>query len=521
MATARRLYLYTVSAIGLGLMLVAAGLLLKLFLGEIASPTQQPLFPGSGLTSVNSLRESLAQAIGLMAVGLPLWLVHWGLTERMVRGDEPAAQAERQSVVRSIYFAAVLGILLYVFLVTAFPVLEQLLDQLLDARDPYSSTDLSPYSAAAVVGGAAWAYHAWVRVRDVRLGSTIRSAAAWISRLYVYGAAIAGLLLALAATTAAIGVFVEAAAGHDTTNYYPAGPFGPSSAAWWVRPCVNAGVALFLGGLVWAGHMGYASRLRSRADEQGEQERTSRVQLAFFVGVVVLTVYQITVAFAQGLGLLLTQYSVGGSNWRGIATPPLGVAFLIVAWWAHRRYAAREQLATTGSAAAAVRPMDYGTSLAGLALVVAGLIGLLGILARLVVAQEGSYRFDMLRAQGPSLVALIAVGLPVWLWPRLAARRRRTLDPAAETCSSSRRYYLFFIVGVAVVAGSASLFAILSQILRAGLGLDTSGFGSAVRDPLVDMTVVVAVLALHVPILLSDLAFGVGAPGGYESAGPD
>jgi hypothetical protein len=516
MATARRLYLYVVSAIGLSLVLVSAVILLQLVISHLAGTDSASSPFGFSSPSPDSLRETLAQAIGLMAVGLPLWLFHWGLTERMVHGDEPAAQAERQSVLRAFYFATMLAILAAIAVVTVVQIATQVLTQSLGASS--TTTDLAPVSAVAFVITAAWAYHAWIRARDVRLGSTIRGAAAWISRLYLYGAAFYGLFLALSATSAFASLFVEAAAGHDPHAYYYGYFQSSSTGAWWVSPLVTACVPFLLGAWIWAGHMLYASRLRARDTEQGELESSSRVRLAFFVGVVVLTAAQVAVAVGESLGMLLAQASSstgGGSNWRAIVTLPASVVFYAVAWWAHRHFAAREQRAVADSAGPAVRPMDYGTSLVGLALVVIGLVGILSVVARKIAGVHGVYGFEdgsFDTYQISFALGILLAGLPIWLWPRLTARRRQATDRPTEVRSSSRRYYFFFILGVAVVAGSFLLITIVSQIFRAWLGLDSSAFGSIVRDPIVDLIVVAAVLLLHVPTLRSDLGFPGIAP---------
>ena len=103
MATARRLYLYIVSGIGLGLILSAGTTLLGLVLDRLGIHAVDPFSSGPFPVATGSAplnREALAGAIGLMAVGLPLWLIHWGLVERTVRRNGPEAEAERQSQMR-------------------------------------------------------------------------------------------------------------------------------------------------------------------------------------------------------------------------------------------------------------------------------------------------------------------------------------------------------------------------------------------------------------------------------------
>ena len=530
MATAKRLYLYTVSAIGLGLILAAGTTLLRLVLVRLGIHAVDPfssgfyaVVPGYG----NPDREALAGAIGMMVVGLPLWLIHWGLAERMVRGDGADAEAERHSILRSIFFAVVLGSLLGYAASSFVDALREGFAAPLGATDPWTYVDLAGSAATVVVVGAAWCYHAWIRASDLRHGPALRGPAAWISRLYLYGAAFVGLAAALAATTSLLNTVVDAASGSQGVGPFSNG-FGPApspgmvvpTAAWWVRPVVAAGATLLVWGWVWAGHWLYANRLHARADEHGQSERASRVRLAFFVGVVALGVGVASGAFAQALGALISVV-VGAAPTRGtraalrdVGAPAVAAAFYIVAWWAHRRYAIHEQARVEGgSPLRAIRPMDYITALFGLGLLAGGLAALIGLLVE--YAARGNFTglglpgyYGSWRSEGARDIGFAVVGLAVLLWPWLAARRRLAVDRPSEVRSTSRRSYLFLVVGAAVVPAAWGLAIIVSAAARVAVGLDASGFGSSVAYPLAVLVVGAAVAAFHGTILRREMAFG-------------
>ena len=532
MATAKRLYLYTVSAIGLGLILAAGTTLLKLVLVRLGIHAVDPfssgfyaVVPGYG----NPDREALAGAIGMMVVGLPLWLIHWGLAERMVRGDGADAEAERHSILRSIFFAVVLGSLLGYAASSLVDALREGFAAPLGATDPWAYVDLAGSAAAVVVVGAAWCYHAWIRASDLRHGPALRGPAAWISRLYLYGAAFVGLAAALAATTSLLNTVVDAASGSRGVSPFSNG-FDPtpspgmviSTAAWWVRPILAGGATLLVWGWVWAGHWMFANRLNARADEHGQSERASRVRLAFFVGVVALGVGVGSAAFAQSLGALIGVVvgaaQATGARWlfRDVGGPAAAAAFYIVAWWVHRRFAIHEQARVEGgSSLRAIRPMDYVTALFGLALLAGGLAALIGLL--LQYAARGTFTglglpgyYGSWRSEAARDIGFAVVGLAVLLWPWLAARRRLAIDRPSEVRSTSRRSYLFLVVGASVVAAAWGIAVIVSAAARVAVGLDSSGFGSSVAYPLAVLVVGAAVAVFHGTILRREMAFGGG-----------
>jgi hypothetical protein len=534
MATARRLYLYIVSGIGLGLILSAGTTLLGLVLDRLGIHAVDPFSSGPFPVATGSAplnREALAGAIGLMAVGLPLWLIHWGLVERTVRRNGPEAEAERQSQMRSLFFAIVLGSLLVIAASAAVDALREGISRPLGATDPFVYVDIAGSVATAVVVGGAWGYHVWVRARDLRRGPAIRGSAAWISRLYLYGAAFAGLVAVLAATAAMINTVIDVVAGYQGSAFYDGGLQLPGevgsmgltvpTAAWWVRPVIAAGATILIWGWVWSGHWLYAGRLRARGDEQGQSERSSRLRLSFFVGVVAVGVGLATTAFGDGLGVLIgavigaPRSGAGLPVWHDVIGPPAAAVFAIVAWWAHRRFATREQAEVEdGSALRAVRPMDYMTALIGLGFLTVGLVGLLTLLVQQTMGETlyGAGILGSWRDQAARDIGYAVVGVPVLLWPWLASRRRLAVDRAGEVRSSSRRYCLFFVVGASVVAGAGSLAIVVTQVARVAVGLDSSGFGSSVAYPLAILAVAAAVVVIFGAILYRDMTGGAGAP---------
>ena len=521
MATAKRLYLYIVSAIGLGLLLVAGSTLIRLLLDRLGLHATSP-YGGFYYGTAHPVREAVAGAIGMIVVGLPLFLLHWSLVERMVRGDSPEAAVERRSVVRSVFFALALGSLLVWTATATVDFLREGICGPLDAKDLYGIVDIGGSLSVVVVVGGAWLYLAWVRARDLRQGPKLEGPAAWISRLYLYGAAFVGIVTALTASMSLIGTGIDSLAGYSGigypifSGYY--GPYGPNAtmptAAWWVRPVVAAAASGLVWIAVWFGHWRYAGRLNARDDGQGQAERISRVRLAYFVGVVAIGIGALASGLGQSLGAVIGAL-VGAPRisdalplWRDILQPSAAVVVLALAWWLHRSLGQREQAAiASGSSLRAVRPMDYVTALIGLGVFAFELATLVALLADKatgapisILGTSGSWGLE-----AASAIGFAVVGLPIWLWPWLSAGRRLARDRPAETRSSSRRYYLFAVAGASVVTGAWSMAMVISQLVRVALSLDSPNLGWNVSLPLGFLLVAAPMLGYHLLVLRREM----------------
>ncbi len=106
-ANMRRLYYYLVAAIGLVLLWVGLVDLLRLLLDWV--------FVGGSLDEFRA--GQAANGLSLLAVGAPVWVIHWRTVQRAAQGEASAAQAERRSGPRRAYLygVALVGALLILF----------------------------------------------------------------------------------------------------------------------------------------------------------------------------------------------------------------------------------------------------------------------------------------------------------------------------------------------------------------------------------------------------------------------
>ena len=384
MATAKRLYLYSVSATGLGMALFGAIAMLHLLLNRAGLGPQNYSNSGFGSTAD---RDLLSIAIAAGVVGLVLWLIHWAIAERMVKAPGDAAAAERASIVRAVFFAGAMFILLFAAATLAVSQLSDSIANVLNARLSYSFAiiDDSWSVATVIVLFGIWAYHAWIRARDVRQGTPINGAAAWVSRFYLYGIAFAGLLSVLGALSSVITTIAGEIAFPNTattSNLYGIYNLQPSSSSApdWVRPVVAAIVGIVIWGAVWLSHWLYSNRLRKDQGVPSDRaiaERASRVRLAFLMIVVLWSVSSIAAGVASGMVTLFAT-ALGMKTgtiplWYSVAVPPLAALPAVATWWLHRRRALSET--PVGPAGVSARRISsYVTAWVGLGLIMDGLV---------------------------------------------------------------------------------------------------------------------------------------------------
>lgn len=106
-ANVRRLYYYLVAAIGLVLLWIGLVDLLRLLLDWLAVSGPLDEFRAG----------QAANGLSLLAVGAPVWVIHWRRVQRAAEGEATAAQAERRSGPRRAYLygVALIGALLILF----------------------------------------------------------------------------------------------------------------------------------------------------------------------------------------------------------------------------------------------------------------------------------------------------------------------------------------------------------------------------------------------------------------------
>ncbi len=158
----QRIFEYLTAAAGLGA--AVAGVTLAV-VGLIEALTPAPLVGGD--TVVNRMLASVT----VLAVGLPVWLVHWTRVGRVTSASNLSVSlAERRSISRRVYLVGLFGIGGIVTLVSLLIMLTGIFEDLLD--DTFSSSSIRgqrvPLGLIVAIAGSAW-YHFVVFRNDRRL----------------------------------------------------------------------------------------------------------------------------------------------------------------------------------------------------------------------------------------------------------------------------------------------------------------------------------------------------------------
>jgi hypothetical protein len=505
MGSARRLYVYLVAAVSL--LALASGVYLLL---ATVLRTAEDTLAGSAVLGDWASREQLSLAIALIAVGGPVFALHWWLARRGLGTPGPRGDEERGSAIRAGYVALVQAVALGFGLVGVVSLLAIMLGRVFGVTDPSTWSD--PL-ATVLVALPVWAFHARGRAAEIRL-TRMTGAAAYLTRLYRYGGMFASLLVLLVGAFGLVATVLSILVGRQELG----------SGDWW-RTAAAGQVAGIVAGLgAWLLHWRDADAAIRDADRIGEDERLTRLRTTYFGGVLLVTLSW-TAAIATGALADLGRWILGTNTGdtvvflEQVVGPPLAVApvILVGAW--HAWVATREAAALGGPRVVSTRRNGLlAVSLVGLSFLVVGGVQLVELaISQLAATGEPSLVHDRTALNElPWCLAALLVGAVLWLPAWAGILGMRTRDPAVERAAPAMRAYLFLVVGAATVAAVPTATMTLYQVLVTILG------GEAARPLLAELAFPIAVVfvavlvgAYHLRLLLADLRAGAAA--GVES----
>lgn len=506
MQTVKRLYLYLMSGVTLGVLLFGLQFVLVVTFGALGMDR------GSFISfDPNGNRQQLSLAAALIGVGLPVWGIHWGLAQRGLRSGAARAEEERGSTLRALYLTLVLAGLLGVGAGAASELARGLFQQLLGVPPDLrlGRPDLAGSLATVVVSGLAWGYHVAIRRRDLRVGP-LAGAAAWLPRVYLYGAALGGLFGALTGIESLLTYVGRVLLPTSSTVNEPG--FDGFFAA-------GALATILVGGTIWLGHWWYAARLVGNADWRGESERPARLRLAFFVAVIFVSTFSVIRLGAAALTAMLEPVLGATSDFFGAeeagrdVARTAGVALLAavpwaIAWALHRRAMAGEAAAASdpGRVATALRLDQHANALVGLGFGGVGLGWLLGLLLDTLLGGDRTSR-GLWRSELSTFVPMALIGSAVWLWWWWRIQGRQRANRADEAASTVRRSYLLIVLAGSVIAALSSAALVLYRLFGTILGANLGGNpASELSTPIGALVVASAIGLYHGQALRRDAA---------------
>jgi hypothetical protein len=516
MQTARRLYVYLLSAVSLGVLSTGIWLVLHVLLDTLGIGQGTPI-GGSGTD-----REQLSLALALIGVGLPVWGVHWWLAERGLRLGATHGDEERGSTIRALYLSVVLAVTFALGAYASTQLIRELILAIFGGQTPnFFGSDVAGSLALLLVAAINWAYHVTVRRRDMSAG-VLAGAAAWLPRLYLYGAALVALQLMLTGIAGLVEVTAQAILPRPDL-------IDDGSQVYVVADRASA-VIVF--GIAWLGHWWYAGRLTADPGWRGSSERAARLRLAYFVAAILISAAVVVERLAEASRAVLvplfgaTQsigFGVTGSDLaREVAVSLVAAAVWTIAWWLHLRWMRGEALQQddAGKSASAERLQVHAVAAVGLAFGAVGLAWLLGILVDVLLGGTRTAATNGLwRAELATFVPYAVIGSTVWLWKWSGAISRFATDATGEAGSIVRRTYLLIALAASVIASIGSLGLILYRLFGSLLGVSLRGNPvSELSTPIGILVMAVAVALYHGVAQRRDAALRAAQP--QEGAAP-
>lgn len=477
MKTIRRLYFYVVAFISIEVVLWGMIGLLR----SILNPQD-----------VSDNASNLAQALALILVGVPIFLIHWGWSQRASANDAE----ENSASIRAIFLYGIL-------LGTLIPVVQNLLA--LINRAFLSTANL--YTYRAVVGGTqSWldnliailinlliAAYFWNVLKSNWKSLTETENFAEIRRLYRFVWVVYGL-------------FITAYGAQQALTYaftLPSNVLGQIGR----EVAINATALLVIGTPIWVFSWRIVQDALADSAEKESYLRLGVLYLLALGGVIVSLV-----AGGNLIYMILMQILGAGKDWAEFFQEiggPISVGVPFGAIWAYYGKWLSQQFAFDENAprrAGKQRLFSYILSLLGLGATVFGMISLFSVMIDLMLG--GSYLSES-GFQEPlsGALATLAVGLPLWLmtWRTVQAQALETSDAGDHARRSViRKSYLYFVLFVAVIGGMIAAGTLVFNLINTALGGSLSGVLKDVLNEFLQLAVFVVLLLYHLFALRKD-----------------
>lgn len=505
MRTVRRLYLYMMTAVGLATLAVGLDRIAETALDQLLAVLGPATLVGPYSETV---RSNLSLGLSLVAVGGPLWVIHWWFAQRGVGARTPAGEAERTAPVRAFYLAFVE----FVAGVVTMMMGSAALTTAVGVVSGQSGMGMSGALAIALVGGPLWAYHRWVRRGDERAGE-LSGAAAWWPRLSRLALTFtAGIMTSLGAS-GLLGVGLQVALRTPGTLV------GPD---WWIWPFSSAVGEIVVGAAGLVVLLGLDGGLVGASDWRGASERDAALRRGYAITVVLTGTLAILLGTASGLAEAL-RWVLGASETTDpgrllelAGGPPVTMLPLAVWGWWHgvRLGTESERWHGPEGRASAIRMRGYAVTLAGLLFAGIGCGWLVGLAIDVVFGGRRTIGGDATFWRGELgwYAAFAVVGIVVWAPAWAAVVRRRVWEPAAEAASTARRAALYLAIGGALVSGLGGLVLVVYRTFGILLGARVPySLASDLSTPVGVVIAAAAIVGYHGLALRSDLRQAVPA----------
>jgi hypothetical protein len=492
MKSIRRLYFYLVAFISVEIVVWGLVNLLRSIVDE----------------TVSGGADALAQALALILVGVPIFLIHWLWAQRASARDDE----EKTASLRAVFFYAIL-------IATLIPVVQNVLSfidrsfvqlaglEVSRAFRAFSEQTLADNLIAIVMNGVVAAYF-WNILRNEWATLPDKENFADVRRLYRYNWMLYGLLMTVYGAQQILRFIF----------YIPGDVLGELGR----EVAVNGLALLFVGTPVWI----YSWRvIQDSLVDPAEMRSTLRLGILYLLALGgVITV--ITTA-SMVVNLLITwvlgadwtfQYfiqQIGGPISIGI---PLGAIWAYYGYWLNRHI---EAVGDRVRQAGMKRLYNYILSFIGLVVWFIGVTTLLRFIIDMVTS-SGIVMNDSTRGSLATSISSLIVGLPLWLvmWRPMQAEalvQGEMGDHARR--SVLRKTYLYLALFASVIGGMATAVGLVYQLIRVVLTGDAgSNFVNELLNLIQLLFLFGVVLVYHLNVLRADGASTADALAEKQSA---
>jgi hypothetical protein len=478
MKTIRRLYFYAVAIISMEVVVWGIISLLR------------SIFSANKITNDAS---TLAQALALILVGVPIFLVHWFWAQRVSAKDDE----EKTASIRAIFFYGIL-------LGTLIPAVQNLL-ALID-RTFLSVANL--YVTRAIVGGSqTWvdnliaivvnlliAAYFWRTLQNEWRTLPETEAFTEIRRLYRFIWMLYGLMMVTYGAQQALDYAFTLSAGNVL------GSLGRETA-------VNAIALLAVGAPIWFFTW---KTLQNVLTESAEQESYLRLGILYLLSlggvIVVLTtggnlIYMILMQ-VLGEGKKVAEFiqNIGGPISVGV---PFAVVWAYYGKWLDQQFAFDED---SPRRAGKKRLYFYILSFLGLAATIFAIISLFSVVIDLIFTRAYLSSSGFASSLSTALGAL-AAGVPLWLltWRPMQADAL-TEGSVGDHARRSviRKIYLYLVLFASVIGGMISGGTLIFTLINSALGGGMVDIAKPALNSLQTLVWFVVLLLYHLSALRMD-----------------
>ncbi|MBI5353248.1 MAG: hypothetical protein HZB50_11465 [Chloroflexi bacterium] len=477
MKTIRRLYFYAVAFISFEVVLWG-------LIGLIRSIVNPNLITDNA--------QALAQALSLILVGVPIFLIHWIWAQRSSAHEEE----EKTATLRAVFlYGALLG--------TLIPVVQNLLA--LINRIFLGVAHIS-YERALLGGVQSWPDNLIAIILNLLLAAYFWNIlrAEWTSlpdtenfkdirRIYRFVWTLYGLLMIIFGAQQILRFIF----------YMPTGVIGSMGR----ETFINATALLVIGAPIWF----FAWRiLQDALADPDEKESLLRLGILYLLSLsgVIVVLSAGGNLFYMILNRIFGEAMTGNEFIQRIGGPislglPFGVIWAYYGKWLSTQFSFDEQLPRR---AGKKRIYLYILSLIGL---VAAFVGMASLLSFMITLGLGS---DALNADGfrqslTGALATLVVGLPLWLmtWRPMQADALTDGDVGDHARRSIvRKVYLYLVLFGSVIGGMVSAGTLIFTLINALLGGDTPNFVNSILNNLQILVLFVVLLLYHLSALRKD-----------------